>query len=176
MQILALVGSYRKHGNTARIVGLIAEQLQEQAARHAEKLEVETLYLAHQDIAPCRGCRVCFDQGEELCPLQDDLPAVKAMMEEADALIIASPVYVHDVNGVVKNWIDRLAFVCHRPEFADKCAYLVATVASSPTNHALRTLKIALSDWGYHIVGQAGFKIGALMDRAPARVFHPDRN
>ena len=170
MQVLALVGSYRKQGNTARIVGLIAEHLQEQAARHAEKLEVETLYLAHQDVAPCRGCRVCFDQGEDRCPLKDDLLAIKARMEEADALIIASPVYVNDVNGVVKNWIDRLAYVCHRPEFADKCAYLVTTVASSPTHHALRTLKLALSGWGYHVVGQAGFKMGALMDPDPVRV------
>lgn len=165
MQILALVGSHRKNGNTARVVALIAEQLQEQAARNSEDLEVETLYLAHQDVGPCRGCRVCFDEGEDRCPLNDDLPAIKARMDEADALIIASPVYVDDVSGVVKNWIDRLAYVCHRPEYADKCTYLVATVGSSPTQHALRTLKIALSGWGYHIVGQSGFKMGALMDR-----------
>ena len=117
MKILALVGSYRKRGNTARIVAMIAEELQKLATTADEILEVETVYLAHQDIGLCRGCRVCFDQGEELCPLRDDLLAIKTRMEEADGFIIASPVYVHDVNGVVKNWIDRLAFVCHRPEF-----------------------------------------------------------
>jgi multimeric flavodoxin WrbA len=72
-------------------------------------------------------------------------------------------VYVNDVSGVVKNWIDRLAHICHRPGFPDKCAYLIATVGDGPANHALKTLRMALSCWGFHIVGQSGFKMGALM-------------
>jgi multimeric flavodoxin WrbA len=133
------------------------------AARHGEALRFETLYLAHMDIAPCRGCRVCFDRGEEHCPLKDDVPAIKARMDAADAVLLASPVYVNDVNGVVKNLIDRLAYACHRPAFAGKCAYLLATVASSPTSHTLRTMNIAARTWGFHIVGQQGYKMGALM-------------
>jgi multimeric flavodoxin WrbA len=76
---------------------------------------------------------------------------------------VASPVYVHDVSGVTKNWIDRLGHVCHRPEFAGKCAYLLTTVGGSPTGHALKSLEVALSTWGFHITGKAGFKTGALM-------------
>jgi hypothetical protein len=72
---------------------------------------------------------------------------------------------VDDVNGVAKAWIDRLAYVCHRPAFAGKCTYLIATVADSPTSHTLRTMSMAARTWGCHIVGQAGFKMGALMDR-----------
>ena len=163
MKIIALVGSYRKGGNTARIADLIAERMQEVAIRQNQTVEVETIYLAHREIGLCRGCRVCFDRGEEQCPLRDDLLAIRAKMQEADGLIVAAPVYVNDVNGAVKNWIDRLAFVCHRPEFPGKAAYLVATVADSPTGHALRTMQIALQTWGYTIVGKAGFKMGALM-------------
>jgi multimeric flavodoxin WrbA len=111
----------------------------------------------------CRGCRICFDEGENQCPLADDLQAIKKKMAAADGLLVASPVYVNDVSGAVKNWMDRLAYVCHRPEFSGKCAYLLATVGNGPTAHALRTLNMALSSWGYHIVGQAGFKTGALM-------------
>ena len=163
MKVLALVSSYRKNGNTARIVHMIEGHMQALAARHNEPLEFDTLYLAHMDIQPCRGCRTCFDRGEEKCPLKDDLPAVKAKLDAADGIILASPVYVNDVNGVAKNWIDRLAYVCHRPTFAGKCAYLVTTVAESPTAHTLRTMNVALRTWGFHIVGQAGFKMGALM-------------
>jgi multimeric flavodoxin WrbA len=165
LKIIALVGSHRMRGNTARIVDLIAEHMQESAARQSRTVEIETIYLAHQEIGLCRGCRVCFDRGEEQCPLRDDLLAIRAKMQEADGLIVAAPVYVNDVNGAVKNWIDRLAFVCHRPEFAGKAAYLVATVADSPTGHALRTMQVALQTWGYTIVGKAGFKMGALMDQ-----------
>jgi multimeric flavodoxin WrbA len=163
MKILVLSGSFRKHGNTDQICNLIARHLQKIADQNHETLEIETLYLGHQDISPCRGCRVCFYQGEDKCPLKDDLLAVKTKMIQADGILIASPVYVDDVSGIVKNWIDRLAHVCHRPEFAGKCAYLVATVGSTPTDHAMRTMTVALSSWGFHIVGKAGFKIGALM-------------
>ncbi len=163
MKILVLVGSYRKHGNTSQVAGLIAESLQAEAKRQNEDLEIETLYLNHQNIGLCRGCRVCFDRGEEYCPLKDDLLSIKARMQAADGILVASPIYVDDISAAVKNWIDRLAHVCHRPEFAGKTAYLVVTVGSSPFNHALRTMKLALSTWGFSIAGQAGFKAGALM-------------
>jgi multimeric flavodoxin WrbA len=163
MKILAIVGSYRKKGNTARIVDLIGEQLQIAAAGADEPLEIDTVYLGHHDIRLCRGCRVCFDRGEEHCLLKDDLLAIKARMQTADGLIVASPVYVDDVSGTTKNWIDRLAHVCHRPEFAGKSVYLVATTGSSPTGHAIRTLRTAMLCWGYYVAGEAGFKTGALM-------------
>jgi len=161
--ILALMSSYRKNGNTARIVQMIGAQLEAIAAQQGEALTFETLYLGELDIRPCRGCRTCFDRGEERCPLKDDVPAIKAKIDAADGVILASPVYVDDVNGIAKNLIDRLAYVCHRPAFAGKCAYTIATVGSSPTNHALRTMNTALFTWGFHLVGQAGYKTGALM-------------
>ena len=45
-----------------------------------EPLEMETVYLGQQDINPCRGCRVCFDQGEEICPLKDDLISERELL------------------------------------------------------------------------------------------------
>jgi len=163
MKVLICLGCYRRNGNTDQVVAMVRQSLRQIAERNDEPLHVETVYLAYRDIRPCRGCRICFDKGEERCPLRDDVLAIKAKMKGSDGLIIAGPVYVNDVNGVVKNWIDRLAHVCHRPEFAGKCAYLITTVGGGPTNHALKTLRMALSLWGYHIVGQSGFKMGARM-------------
>ncbi len=163
MKVLALMSSGRKKGNTARIVQLVQAHMETLAERRGVPLEFETLYLGYMDLQPCRGCRTCFDRGEARCPLKDDVPAIRAKVDAADGIILASPVYVNDVNGVAKNWIDRLAYVCHRPAFGGKCAYLIATVADSPTKHTLRTMDIALRTWGFHIVGQAGYKMGALM-------------
>jgi multimeric flavodoxin WrbA len=92
MKILALVSSYRRRGNTARIVEMIEAQLEALAARRNEALKLETLYLGHLNIQMCRGCRTCFDRGEDACPLRDDVPVVRAKMDEADAIIVASPV------------------------------------------------------------------------------------
>jgi multimeric flavodoxin WrbA len=163
MRILALVSSNRKRGNTARIVQMIEAQARTLAQRQGAMLEFETLYLGDMDIRPCRGCRTCFDRGEDRCPLKDDIPFIRAKMDAADGLILASPVYVNDVNGVAKTWIDRLAYLCHRPALAGKCAYLIATVADGPTGHTLQTMNMALHTWGCHIVGQAGYKMGPLL-------------
>ncbi len=184
MNVVALVGSNRKKGNTAGVIHLVGERLGAEAARRGVPLTFEVIYLGEADIRPCRGCRVCFDRGEEKCPLKDDVLAIKARLHEADAIILASPVYVGDVSGVVKTWIDRMAHVCHRPEFAGKCVYLIATTGSSATRHTLRTMQGAWISWGAHLVGWAGFKLGARMawdeiaarhgrqiDRAARRLF-----
>lgn len=162
MNILALIGSYRKQGNTARIVELIAARMQALAAQDATPLEFETLFLSDLDLLPCRGCRACFDRGEAACPLHDDVPRLRAKMGAADALLLASPVYVDDVSGLIKIWMDRLAYLCHRPALAGKAAYLLATVGGSATSHALRTMSAGVLTWGYHLVGQTGLKMGAL--------------
>jgi multimeric flavodoxin WrbA len=164
MKILACIGSYRTNGNTARALSLIEEAMRREANQKGETLEFETIYLGHMNIQMCRGCRICFDRGEAHCPLKDDLLAIKAKMKEADGVILASPVYVDDVSGITKNWIDRLAHVCHRPEFAGKYAYLLATTGSTSTGHTLRTMN-ALMYMGFHIIGRAGFRTGALSKR-----------
>ncbi|MDD5067022.1 MAG: flavodoxin family protein, partial [bacterium] len=157
MKIIILNSSYRKKGNTGRIVGLLEEILQQAAARSHEPLETEIIHLAHQKVLSCQGCRICFDRGEEFCPLKDDLQAIKKKIKEADAMVLASPVYVNDVNGVMKNWIDRLAHVCHRPEFYGKSAYLLATTGQSPCIHTLNTMNLAIRTWGITTLGRSGF-------------------
>lgn len=163
MKILALVGSFRKRGNTARAIELILEEMNLSAGEAGIPLETETIFLSEMDLRMCRGCRACFDRGESRCPLKDDSAAVFEKMRAADGLIVASPIYVDDVSGLTKTWIDRLAFLCHRPALARQSALLVTTTAGSPSGHAMRTLSVALLTWGAHIAGQAGFKMGALL-------------
>ena len=174
MYILAIVGSQRKKGNTARLVQMIGTELEALAERAGQPLVFETIYLGDLDIHPCRGCRSCFDRGEAKCPERDDMPAIKAKLDAADGLLLASPVYVDDVSGLVKTWMDRLAYLCHRPGFAGKCAYPVATVGGSPTRHTLRTMNGALLTWGYHLAGQTGLKMGALTPADEMARFRPE--
>ena len=174
MYILAIVGSQRKRGNTARLVQMIGAELGALAGRAGQPLTFETLYLGDLDIHPCRGCRSCFDRGEAKCPERDDLPAIKAKMDAADGLLLASPVYVDDVSGLVKTWMDRLAYLCHRPGFGGKCAYALATVGGSPTRHTLRTMNGVLLTWGYHLAGQTGLKMGALTPTDEMDRFRPE--
>lgn len=115
------------------------------------------------NIQPCRGCRACFDRGEDYCPLKDDLASIRDKVRDADGIILASPVYVEDINGIMKNWIDRQAFVSHRPEYFGKAAYLITTSGGGSSKHALSTMGRALHAWGFHVAGMSRFRMGALI-------------
>jgi multimeric flavodoxin WrbA len=169
MKILFLIGSHRRHGNTDQLTGLIREHLRQEADQNQTPLEIETIYLGQQNIGFCRGCRICYDRGGEFCPMKDDIHVIKAKMVEADGILLASPVYVDDVSGITKNFIDRLCHVCHRPQFAGKTAYVLATTGGTRTGKTLATMKLALQTWGFHISGQSGYKMGALMKREDIR-------
>ena len=172
MRILLLQSSGRTAGNSARVTRMAEEALAAEAAAAGVVLETEMLDLARLDIRPCRGCRSCFDRGETTCPLDDQILSIKAKMKAADGLVLAGPVYINDVNGIMKNWIDRLAHVCHRPEFAGKTALLLATTGSTSARHTLRSMQVPLWTWGYRIAGQAWFKTGATMAAAEIRERH----
>ncbi len=162
MKLLVIIGSHRKNGNTANIVNMLNYELSSQANNN--EITVNTVYLAHQNIQMCRGCRICFDKGEQFCPLKDDLLQIKEKIAASDVIILASPVYVEDVTGVMKNWIDRMAFVCHRPEYFGKAAYVLSTSGIGSTNHTLMTMNNALRTWGFSVIGQTTFITDAFME------------
>ncbi|MGA2479021.1 MAG: flavodoxin family protein [Spirochaetia bacterium] len=167
MKILVVQGSGRSRGNTARLDTLLEKALAAEAAAAGMTLQLERMTLADADVRPCRGCRSCFDTGETTCPLRDDdVLSMKAKMLDADALVLTGPVYINDVSGVMKNWMDRLAHVCHRPAFAGKTALLMATTGGTPARHALRSMQVPLWSWGYRVAGSMGFTTGAAMSEA----------
>ncbi|MBU0935983.1 MAG: flavodoxin family protein [Spirochaetes bacterium] len=173
IRVLALVGSARKQGNTARMVALLQEELESILHDRKEPLIFTRLYLPDLDIRPCIGCRLCFDRGEASCPLKDQVQTIREWMDQADIVVFASPVYVDDVSGVMKNLLDRLAYLCHRPEMAGKLAWPIATSAVSPTRHTLRTLSAAALTWGFRLAGQTGLRMGALAPDTTMPDFRP---
>lgn len=163
MRVLAIVGSHRKNGNTASVVRLLAEALQ--AAATEGELELDTVFLSDLGIESCRGCRLCFDRGEASCPRHDRLLELRDRILAADGVILATPVYVNDVSGTMKTLIDRLAFVCHRPDFSRAAFCLVATTAASPLGHTIRTLESAVLSWGGAIAARLAVAAGAFTPR-----------
>jgi multimeric flavodoxin WrbA len=79
----------------------------------------------------------------------------------ADGILLASPVYVEDVSGVMKNWINRMAYLCHRPALTGKTAGLIITSGTGASNHSLRTMSAAMNAWGAKVSCTAKFKAGA---------------
>lgn len=156
MKILAVIGSMRKNGSTYQVV----KRLEEQLVQHDSGLEFDYVFLGDEGIEMCRGCSLCFKKGEAHCPCKDDVPDIVRRMHQADGVIFACPAYVANVPGVMKNFIDRLAYFCHRPAFFDKKALLVTTVGVSGSWQALNTMNVAASVWGYKVVGKLNIVTG----------------
>ncbi len=83
-------------------------------------VECETVMLSDYRIETCRGCKSCFEKGEESCPLKDDRDVLIEKMMASDGVVFASPNYSFQVSAVMKTFLDRLGFVFHRPRFHGK--------------------------------------------------------
>jgi multimeric flavodoxin WrbA len=162
MKILVLTSSFRKKGNSSRVVEILTRKLTEEATRMNIESHIQTIWLPDAQLNYCHGCRVCFNRGEIFCPYWDEISPIKAAMQAADVWILASPVYVDDVNGLMKTFLDRMAHVNHRPEFAGKYAYLLTTSGTGSSGHAARTIANTLRTWGTYIIGSHDFVAGAL--------------
>jgi multimeric flavodoxin WrbA len=127
MKILAIIGSPRKTGNTYRVV----EQIKEHLLKLDESIDFETIFLRDQNLQMCTGCFACISLGADKCPLKDDRAAIELKMQEADGIILAAPSYAMAVPGIMKNFIDRLAYTLHRPRFFDKSFLAVTTIGGS---------------------------------------------
>jgi len=137
MRVLSLSASHVKKGNTGQLIGYLNDQI-EQAA--IENLKMKSVTLTGAKIGPCRGCRKCMETGS--CIVKDDFNSLARKMLKSDLIIIGSPVYFHDVSGLVKNFIDRTYSLWHDRQLKGKKVIPVAVSAVSGEDRALETLRI----------------------------------
>jgi multimeric flavodoxin WrbA len=106
MKVLAINGSPRANGNTFNALNLIGEQLNESG------IDFEIHHIGHKAIHGCIGCGNCRTSMDERCHLKDDgVNEVIQKMKEADAIILASPVYFAGIAGTMKCFLDRAFYV-----------------------------------------------------------------
>ncbi len=151
MKILTVMGSPRKKGNSYRA----ARKMEEQLKKHGS-YEFEYLFLKDTNLEICRGCFNCVSKGIDLCPLRDDREIIQEKMDESDGLILVSPVYVMTVPALLKNFIDRLAYLCHRPAYQGKKAMILCTSAGSGLKETLSYMEMIAGAWGYNVTGKCG--------------------
>jgi multimeric flavodoxin WrbA len=113
-KVTAFVGAAR-NGYTHEATREFLDQLKALGA-----IETELVRLSDYRLEPCRGCKLCFAKGEEFCPLKDDRDVLLAKMKEADGVVFASPNYSFQVSALMKLFLDRLGYACHRPPFHGK--------------------------------------------------------
>lgn len=70
--------------------------------------EVENVFLARKEIKPCRGCFGCWLKTPGECVIKDDMAELLKKFAGSDIVVFATPLYVDNVTGIMKNFIDRL--------------------------------------------------------------------
>lgn len=103
MKVLGISGSPRKEGNTDILVKKALD------AAKANGTEVEFIGLAGKDIKGCIACPDCGKNGK--CVIDDDIQAIYPKMEEADAIILGTPIYFGQMTAQTKTLMDRTYFL-----------------------------------------------------------------
>jgi multimeric flavodoxin WrbA len=107
MKAMAFNGSPRKKWNTAT---LLEEALKGAASQGAE---TELIHLYELNFKGCISCFECKTNGGKSygrCAVKDELTPVLQRVEEADAIILGSPIYFGTVSGEMHSFMERLLF------------------------------------------------------------------
>ena len=112
----------------------------------------ETVTLSDYDLRMCRGCRLCMERGEQLCPLKDDRDVLMDKIMVSDGVIFASPNYCGHVSGIMKTFLDRFVFVCHRPRYFGKVCTSIVTYSFARGDKIVEYLDIFAMTLGFNVV------------------------
>jgi len=96
MKILAINGSPRSNGSTAKAISLAAERLG----------DAEVIDLGKKKISHCVACMRCKTEGK--CATLDDMTPIYEKIRGSDMIILASPIYFGMETGLFKNFLDRM--------------------------------------------------------------------
>jgi len=152
MKILIIIGSPKGKGNTYNTV----KKVEEQITKLDKTVEFEYLLLKNANLQTCKGCFQCLKKGEEYCPIKDEQRQIEDKMINADGVIFAAPVYVYNVPWIMKNFIDRFAYISHRPHFNGKHAMTIVTTGAVGLNFVLSLLSFEIGTWGFSVTQKLG--------------------
>lgn len=143
MKVAVVCGNARR-GTTWRLTKLFLNSL--------EGAQVTEFSLPVDFDAPCTGCMTCIQGREAACPHAGRLSPILTALEEADLIVLASPVYAMGMTGAMKCLCDHMAWrwTVHRPFPAmfSKVGVVISTAAGPCTGKTCRDLKQQLFFWG----------------------------
>ena len=102
MKVLIINGSPRVRGNTTVAVNEMVKIFE------AEGVESEVVQIGNKDIRGCIACGTCASKGR--CVFEDAVNELAPKFEEADGLVVASPVYYASANATLIACLDRLFY------------------------------------------------------------------
>lgn len=164
MKILILNGSPRPNGNTAAMTSAFRKGAEE--AGH----EVTEIRVCEKEISGCRTCEYCHTKGNGHCIQQDDMQTVYPLLDAADMIVLASPIYYHGFTGQLQCAINRI-YALGRPKHLTKAALLLSSGADGVYDGAEFAYQnsfldyLGLENMGVFTAHGAQNRSAALLDR-----------
>ncbi|MCR4743588.1 MAG: NAD(P)H-dependent oxidoreductase [Treponema sp.] len=134
----------------------------------AEKLagEIQEFFLPKDFGDFCIGCCNCFNKSESLCPHYNKLLPITQAMDQADLIILASPVYVYHATGPMKAFLDHYGYrwMVHSPQKSmfTKQALVISTAAGAGTKTTNKDMADSLFFWGLGKIYKYGLAVAAI--------------
>lgn len=128
MKVLLINGSPNENGTTARALSEVASTL------NINGIDTEIICVGKEIVRGCIACKGCYTAGR--CVQKGDI--VNQLVEkinEADGLIVGSPVYYASINGTLKSILDRVFY--SKTSFENKPAAAVAVARRAGTTATL---------------------------------------
>ncbi|WP_300711257.1 NAD(P)H-dependent oxidoreductase [uncultured Brachyspira sp.] len=125
--------------------------------------EVTEFFLPRDFNNFCTGCNNCFLKSETLCPHYEKLKPITEAMDNADIIILSSPVYVFHATGAMKAFLDHYGYrwMVHRPEKSmfKKQAVCICTAAGGGMKSTNKDMADSTFFWGIAKTYKLGFAV-----------------
>lgn len=153
MYVLAINGSPRKNWNTATLLNKALEG----AASQGATTELIHLYdLNFKGCVSCFSCKLKGGKSYGKCAYKDDLTPVLEKIENADAVILGSPIYFGNVTGEMKSFMERMAF--QYLVYDENYSSLVEKKKTIGFIYTMNVTENIAKEWGYDRVLSANEK------------------
>ena len=141
--ILILNGSPRTNGLTAQMVGALRE------GALAAGQEVRQFDVCRMSIRGCIACEYCHIKSHGRCVQKDDMQEIYPLLRQAETLVLASPIYYHNISGQLKCAIDRFyaALFPEKPQPLQRTVMLLASGDENVYDGALFSLQGDFADY-----------------------------
>lgn len=150
-KVLLLTGSPRPYGNSRKL----AEAFERGATQAGH--QVVRYDTAGKRIFGCRACKACYTN-RDACVFEDDFNALAPLVEEAEVIVIVTPLYWYTYPATLKAAIDKFyAFLIGKRAVAGKSCMLMACgsdVDSSVFVPLKKAYELTLSVLGWRDAGQ----------------------
>ncbi len=127
MKVLLINGSPHENGTTFRALSEVSSAL------NANGIETEIITVGNKEITGCKACAACVKLGK--CVKDDIVNEIIPKIEQADGVVVGSPVYYASLNGTLKSFLDRVFFA--KKSFANKPAAAVAVARRAGTTSTI---------------------------------------